>query len=320
MIVAFGVLKKTLRPLKFFLASAALLLYGLESCKKNGSKTLIRADFMYTGADTIPGPPQTDTLKYTRFGDYIGSLTPVYFKGKFNTIRFQDVWNNQEAVLMELIDNNASIDEPQRFATFSDGVEVVLQPRIYWANTTGKRVTDKKVRFEYFYWDLKWFYQKLNLPIAYNGISLEQFSTEFNYTIDKGVSAQAGTELKSDHYPFIDPLFGTAPGELPSNYVFGNTDSTFVYNLELQPRENNKDNPMGGGSIQPIIRSNKYEPLDFIYSEGEEMNIRAVVTFDYENLIQIYAGADNIPYTRDDVFVYAPRFWERLSMRVLQTK
>lgn len=316
----FGVLKKTYKPLTLILASAVLLLQGLESCKKDGGKTKIRADFFYTGVDTVPGPPQADTPRYTQFGTYIGSITPSVFTAKFNTIRFQDVWKNQEAVLMELIDNNASIDDAQRYAKFSEGVEVLLQPKIYWANNTGQKVTDKKVRFEYFYWDLKWFFQEIELPAAYKDVTLQQFYTEFNYTLDKGDTAQKGLLVRSDHYPFIDPLFGTAPGELPSLYVFGNTDSTFVYNLELQPKGNNKDNPMGGGSIQPIIRSNKYEPLDFIYSEGEEMNIRAVVTFDYENLIQIYAGADNKPYTHDDVFVYAPRFWERLSVRVVQTK
>jgi len=40
------------------------------------------------------------------------------------------------------------------------------------------------------------------------------------------------------------------------------------------------------------------------------------MTFDINNLIQIYAGADNIPYTSDDIFVYAPRFWERLSVNL----
>ena len=314
-----GVLFNTYKLPVLACASALLLLQGLESCKKDGGKTLILADFTYTGADTIPGPPQADTPRYTGFGAYIGSLTPQVFKANFSTIRFQDVWNVQDAVLMELIDNNASYDDPQRFANFTSGKSVVLQPKIYWANTTGRRVTNKPVRFEYFFWDLRWFYQQLELPAAYKDVKLPQFNTEYNYALERGDTAQKGLSLKTDHYPLIDPLFGNPPGEFPSLYVFGNTDSTFIYNLELQPVGNNKDNPMGGGSIQPIIRSNKYEPLDFIYSEGEEMNIRAVVTFDYENLIQIYAGADDKPYTRDDVFVYAPRFWERLSVRVVQT-
>ncbi len=313
---------KSYKQLLLFPLTAALVLYGLESCKKDRGKntTSIRANFTYTGADTVPGPPQADTAKYTQFGTYIGSITPNLFKGKFNTIRFQDVWKSQDAVLMELIDNNSSVDDPLRYAVFSDGQQIELQPKIYWANTTDRKVTGKQVRFDYFYWDLKWFFQGMQLPSGYQGVKLHQFVNEFNYTLNNGGPAQTGLQLNSDHYPFIDPLFGTAPGEMPSNYVFGNTDSTFIYNLELRPVGNNKDSPMGGFGTQPIIRSNKYEPLNFIYSEGEEMNIRAVVTFDYENLIQMYAGMDNVPFTSDDVFVYAPRFWERLNVRVEQLK
>jgi hypothetical protein len=29
-----------------------------------------------------------------------------------------------------------------------------------------------------------------------------------------------------------------------------------------------------------------------------------------------YAGNDNIPYTFDDWFTYAPNFWERINVRL----
>jgi len=38
------------------------------------------------------------------------------------------------------------------------------------------------------------------------------------------------------------------------------------------------------------------------------------MNFNITELIQIYAGKDNIPYTFDDVFVYAPKFRERISV------
>ncbi len=40
------------------------------------------------------------------------------------------------------------------------------------------------------------------------------------------------------------------------------------------------------------------------------------MSFNYNNIIQIYAGQDNLPYTKDDVFLYRPDFWERLSVQV----
>jgi len=36
----------------------------------------------------------------------------------------------------------------------------------------------------------------------------------------------------------------------------------------------------------------------------------------HRNLIQVYAGADEVAYTNDDVFVYAPSFWERLNVKL----
>jgi hypothetical protein len=38
------------------------------------------------------------------------------------------------------------------------------------------------------------------------------------------------------------------------------------------------------------------------------------MSFNITDLIQIYAGQDNIAYTFDDIFVYAPNFWERISV------
>lgn len=45
-------------------------------------------------------------------------------------------------------------------------------------------------------------------------------------------------------------------------------------------------------------------------------DLNGVLSFYPDGLIQVYAGADNIPYTADDVFIYAPRFWERLKSRL----
>ena len=44
--------------------------------------------------------------------------------------------------------------------------------------------------------------------------------------------------------------------------------------------------------------------------------MNGVLSFNTDGLIQVYAGADNVPYTADDVLIYAPRFWERLKSRL----
>lgn len=296
-------------------------LIWLGSCKK-GNNGMVRAQINYTGQDTIPGPPGLlDTTRHTQFGDFVASITPDSFSGKFRNIRFQDEWdNNARPFIMELIDNNADLNDPQRYADFSSGSQVELFPRIFWANPSNKAVDGKTFRLTYFYWNIHWFHQVFSLPSAYDGVPLMQFGREFNYTSEQGGWARRGLRIRSDHYPLMDPMFGNPPGELPQLFVFGNTDSSFVFNMEYLPAGNSKDNPEGGTSNQPIIRSHQYQPLDFNYSEIRDLNVRAVVSFDFADLIHIYAGRDNKPYTYDDVFVYAPRFWERLKVRVVQVE
>jgi hypothetical protein len=66
-----------------------------------------------------------------------------------------------------------------------------------------------------------------------------------------------------------------------------------------------------------IIRSDRYVNTTYHAPDaGETLTMSGTVIFNTTNLIQVYAGADNIPYTSDDVFVYAPKFWERISSRL----
>lgn len=66
-----------------------------------------------------------------------------------------------------------------------------------------------------------------------------------------------------------------------------------------------------------MIRSNKYTPVTVkMPLDGETIVMYSTISFNTENLIQVYAGMDNIPYTFDDIFVYAPNYWERLNVKL----
>jgi hypothetical protein len=102
-------------------------------------------------------------------------------------------------------------------------------------------------------------------------------------------------------------------------FIFGNTDSTFVVNPngELVPGSS-ENNPIASNSgTALIIRSHKY--TNMIYNapaSGETAVMNGILSFNTQNLIQVYAGADNVPYTSDDIFVYAPKFWERIYSKL----
>jgi hypothetical protein len=170
---------------------------------------------------------------------------------------------------------------------------------------------DKEINFIYFIFKIIYFYQEAELPIQYDSINLSQFNQMYNNTAYSSDSVISGNVLKVDYFPLIDPLTSVYTFACPSEFVFGNTDSTYISTTE-------SINPIfGGNSGMPIIRSNKYSSFT-LYNpkEGETLNIKTIMNFNSTNLIQIYAGADNIPYTSDDIFVYAPNFWERLSVQV----
>jgi hypothetical protein len=42
----------------------------------------------------------------------------------------------------------------------------------------------------------------------------------------------------------------------------------------------------------------------------------SAISFITDDLIQVYAGNDGVAYTGDDVFVYPPRYWERVVARL----
>ena len=99
-------------------------------------------------------------------------------------------------------------------------------------------------------------------------------------------------------------------------FVFGATDSSYILNLFTDPHDFPTNLPYDGDYI---IRSKNYSAITYVPSEDSDKNtqINATVKFDYNNLIQIYAGPDNLPYTKDDVFVYEPNYYNRLTVDVL---
>ncbi len=254
---------------------------------------------------------KSDSL-YTQFGDYITSLSPGRFTAKFLGIRFND---ESEIVndghILQLFDNNIPFDAAERYADFSNNSSVSGTPRLDGTVGSDGLFVDKEINFIYFIFKVIYFYQEVELPVQYDSIILSQFNQMYNNINYSSDSVISGNMLKVDYFPLIAPLTSVYTFPCPGEFVFGNTDSTYISTTE-------SGNPIFGGNIgMPIIRSNKYSSFT-LYNpeEGETLNIKTVMNFNYTDLIQVYAGADNIPFTSDDVFVYAPNFWERLSVQV----
>jgi len=123
--------------------------------------------------------------------------------------------------------------------------------------------------------------------------------------------------LKVNYHEMVKKIF---PGAQVNNnvyFIFGNTDSTFVVNSNGENVWLSEDCPIAEPGQSLVIRSDKYTNMIFNSPlNGGTVVMNGVLSFNTQNLIQVYAGNDNIPYTSDDVFVYAPKFWERVYSRL----
>ncbi|MDP4187943.1 MAG: hypothetical protein Q8907_13155 [Bacteroidota bacterium] len=264
------------------------------------------------------------TDRYTQFGDYITSLTPSVFVIKFLDIRLCSTWENQMNNLAIIDNNNFAWSSAERIANFSQNSTVNI-------NLNGNIAQD--VNMIYLVSIPMFYYQEFELPEQYSNFTIDMAgsnnltylnfggSNNIDYsTASSGIGGiKVGRIIKGSNNPLMAPIFdqnwtgfnGNFP-EMPHTTVFGNTDSTFIFSSKGGA---SKDDPLGTGG--DIIRSNKFNSITLhAIPNGETKTLVGIMNFNTSNLIQIYAGKDNIPFTSDDIFVYAPKYWERLSVNL----
>lgn len=299
-----------------------MILFLAIACKKNDTAGKVNYTILYTNSSTASinvnkGSNMLQTKGgedsyYTQFGDYITSLSPGKFTAKFQMIRF----HNDKALgvdgdvsgggyQLELVNNNLPDDASERFADFSNNSSIDVTPSLGGDLDNERFFSADEIHFIYLFVLYQYLYQEVELPDQYDNINL--FS---DYDPSNPQSPQISNHILKVRDNFLTQgLYNLSGGGAPNLIIFGNTDSTYVSATE-------GNNPIWGDQ-GPAFRSNKFSTLIFYKPKSaESFHITTVMNFNSNNLIQVYAGVDNIPYTRDDVFVYAPKFWERFSVNV----
>ncbi|MEI7501170.1 MAG: hypothetical protein WCK84_12070 [Bacteroidota bacterium] len=306
-----------------FLLAILCILFGCKKKEKEGGKLECTMTYNILNntkvGNNIKANNEIMIDRYSQFGDYITSITPSRFVGKFLHIRLTN-WHEgmDQHFNIDFFNNQLDLASPQRLADFSNNSSVSFTPE-------GINVSDKK-ELIYFIAVCLFLYQEFELPVQYESFSgkiLQYLNCEggVNNNFD-GIfigAERTGCFVKASHENFMAPIFDQNwpgfTGNCPvtgHTYVFGNTDSTFIFDNGPDGTQTN-NNPMG----QPgyIIRSSNFNPITIsAIPVGETKTIKGTMSFNTTDLIQIYAGKDNIPYTMDDYFVYAPNFWERISV------
>jgi hypothetical protein len=288
----------------------------LSGCKKEGGKLICTMKYTLSSEKKTEHNTKSYTEvkseNYTQFGDFITSITPDRFIGKFLHLNLSNKFLDEWECGIDFFDNHLEISDLRRLADFSNNATVSFTP---------EDVNIRKDAYLHYFMAICLFwYQEFQLPEEYESVHIQHLQlngVSNNFDGHTMGGEKFGTLIKADNLGFTEPIFNrTWPEQddrLPGghNFFFGNTDSTFVFYTEDDI--STIDNPMG----QPgyIIRSNNYTPTTIKkIPEGETRTIQGTMSFNTTDLIHIYAGVDNIPYTSDDVFVYAPRFWERISV------
>jgi hypothetical protein len=252
---------------------------------------------------------------YNQFGNYIRSLTPAKFTSRIWTIGYIDkviAQNSNSSNMLQYIEQNGeklSANDPSRTVDFSNNNIVSFDPVIYGRVNNDKQFEDAQIDFKYFYFLPFDLYQEVQLPAQYQNIHLNMFPE----------NSVSGNILKIYHKEILQKIFPNANVNWMVCFIFGNTDSTFVVNPngESVPGGSENDPITTDAITNLIIRSDKYSNM--IYNApagGETVVMNGTLSFNTQDLIQVYAGADNIPYTSDDIFVYAPKFWERINSKL----
>ncbi|MEI6765806.1 MAG: hypothetical protein WCM76_09210 [Bacteroidota bacterium] len=290
----------------------------LAGCKKDKYGNLVHK-VKFTSSKGQKGKSMTmaDDLRYTQFGDYITSLTPTGFKGDLDMIRIfgNTIASDNHAVAMTLILPGSG--DNTHFADFSGNAEITVSPTLCgpFVNVnedgSGGCFKDDAI-FKFLQIGLHNIVQVIELPVQYSSVNLSQFLGQYS-----GDSIQHGTTLNVDMYPLIGKINDTLQFfKQPMTFYFGMIDATTLYSsgpsVPMPSSLNeNQDMPV------PFVWSNNFSEWTLKSpGNGETITITSTIGFDNENLIQIYAGADNIPYTSDDIIVYAPNFWERIYINV----
>ncbi len=288
-----------------------LLAVSLTACDKAGEISHI-VKFTTEGSD-IKKSESKGGETYSGLGAYITSITPSHFSSKLNVLTYLDDWDQQKNTthMISYIDGHDGDPNYEISLTvdFSGNQEVEYTPILYGTDIWNGVFMENEVHFKYLLFVPYYFTQEFEVPAGYGSQNI--IGQNGTYRTDPSTGKRL---IKINHQPFLEPIFGS-PNRQPWGYFFGNTDSTFVFNKECATMPRSENHPNGGGN--PMIRSNKITPFTLVRPEaGESIEMYSTISFDTNNLIQVYAGADNIPYTPDDVFVYAPNYWERLKVRL----
>jgi len=298
------------------------LLLFLIACGKEHGNMRYKAKFTTLTNNPLKST-KSDSL-YSGLGTFITSLTPYHFSCKMSMLIFQDIYtqNDPACHMISYVDghDNQPGYEIASYADFSGNKEVEFNPILYSTDIRDGLFEQKEIDFRFLTFSPIYFEHEFEIPIQYLSLfSSGNLGSVFNdgsiINYDSGQNKIIIHTKKSFSYGAIH---GNA-NAMPTGFslVFGNTDSSYIYMYKGDNLTEEKRFPFWDQTGSNIIRSDKFKTLKVIMPDaGQIFTMYSTISFNTDKLIQIYTGNDNIPYTSDDVIVYAPGFWNRINVNL----
>ena len=301
-----------------------VVVLALTACGKDGLDLKFRTVYknaLSAKSQTLKSVPfiKSSDATFSQFGNLIGTITPTGVTAKFLTIRYSND-NDTWPTTVDVINGNWTQDDPRRFADFTNGNSVEVTPDIFGNVGHDGWFAEGNVVLKYLGIFPEYLLFEFTLPDQYNSVQLQ-----INYFPDQGVglpegfsdlAERSGNTMKCLSYYFLQHEYAGAANS-PGNYIFGGTDSCYLVSANNPPSwEKCSLVNMAGGAY--VARSNIYVTPTLTPPGGSTKIITTTISFDSQNLIQVYSGKDNIPYTSDDIFTFPPKFWERFSITLEQ--
>lgn len=247
----------------------------------------------------------TEELRYTQFGDFITSITPGSCVGEMQVVRYHasESW---ESGMMTLVMRQPHLGEEVVLADFTNhatlSVIPVLNGTNMLENPDGQGAFYKDTVTFRLLWISMGLRQVIELPTEYTQVELTQFNGFSDY------SQKTGNILTTTMLPLNQIVGDLSSFGDAMNFYFGMTDSTYAGYGEIL-----------GNSPSHHIRSSNYTEWTMTPPlAGETKTVVSTIGFVNNDLIQVYAGADNVAYTSDDIIVLEPKFWERIYVQVTE--
>lgn len=284
----------------FFIIVGIFLFLGCKKEKYGNTRQKIRVTTdAYNGI--LKSSQKVNEYTYTQFGDLITTITPSSFIGELTAVRFHDdtIHGNLGGSFMTIAGlsvGNISVD-------FTNNATVSVIPVINGdliENPDGQGASFREAVTFKFLWVGMGLKQVIELPAEYTNVQLNQFYP--------GFSQRVGNILTTELKPLYEPINELSQLNNGIAIYFGMTDSTYV-----------TEGTILGNSWSRYIRSSHFKEWTMTPPLPEQTKTYiSTIGFPNENIIQIYAGADNIPYTSDDIIVMEPKFWERIYVDVTE--